>query len=172
MMIASPAVSAGPTFSNDLPRGLEEACRALEEEFAQIVFGKMRQAMIPKSSKGTDFGQETASSMLDQQWAHLASQGEGLGLWRALYRQVAPTMIKSGETGTDENGGGESLNRTQARHADAKRGPGALDHRLGHPEAGRIAPTDARVPRLSEQEEQRPLRPLGKGPGDRGRKGR
>ena len=80
---ASPATT-------DLPPGdLEGACRAIEKEFAVLVFRKMRQAMVPEGSQGSSrFGKQTAYEMMDMQWAELASRGEGLGLWRALYRQL------------------------------------------------------------------------------------
>ncbi|MBI5445539.1 MAG: rod-binding protein [Deltaproteobacteria bacterium] len=161
---------AAPSFASELPRDLEQACRGLEEAFAQLVFSKMRQAITPKGALGSSFAQQTALGMLDAQWAHLASQGEGLGLWRALYRQLAPSMIKSGEAGTEERSGGGTFSR-QAVHVDAKRGPGALGHRLGYPQALRTPPLDAGVSGVPEQAEQR-LGLYGAGIGSAGRKGK
>ncbi len=72
-----------------LPSDLEGACRELEKEFALLVFRSMRRAMVPESSDGaTGFAKETAYALLDDQWAELATQGEGLGLWRAMMRQL------------------------------------------------------------------------------------
>jgi Rod binding domain-containing protein len=161
--------SPAPSFASELPRDLEGACRALEEAFAQIVFSKMRQAMIPKGATGNDFAQQTALSMLDAHWAHLASRGEGLGLWRALYRQMAPPVIKSDQAGTEERSGGDRFPR-QAGDDDAKRGPGAPGHRLGYPQALRTAPNDAGLPGLPEQAKQRLV--FGAGAGSAGRKGK
>lgn len=88
-----------------LPRDLEKACRSLEEAFVTIVFRKMHEAMVPKTSKGSSgFARETTQGMLDAQWAHLSSEGEGLGLWRALYRQLEPSAIKSAGRKDDETG--------------------------------------------------------------------
>lgn len=95
--------AAAPT-NQALPRDLERACRALEKEFARLVFRKMRQAMVPKSSSGSAaFQRDTVEGLLDSQWAELASQGEGLGLWRAMYRQLEPAAVKSASHGADEN---------------------------------------------------------------------
>jgi len=78
-----------------LPTDLKGACKALEKEFAQIVFSKMRQALSIKTSKGaSQYAKETTGSMLDGQWAELATRGEGLGLWREMYRQLAVDEIK------------------------------------------------------------------------------
>jgi Rod binding domain-containing protein len=170
MNLAALTPPAAPSFESELPKDLEQACRGLEEAFAQLVFGKMRQAMTPKGALGNGFAQQTAQSMLDEHWAHLASQGEGLGLWRALYRELAPSMIKSGETGTEERSGGH-LSPRQAGDVDAKRGPGAPGHRLGHPQAVRTAPNDAGIPGLPEQAKQR-LVLFGAGLGSAGRKGK
>ena len=73
-----------------------EFVAALEKEFAHLVFRKMREAMVPAAAPGSaGFARQTAEGMLDAQWAELASQGEGLGLWRALYRQLEPEAVKS-----------------------------------------------------------------------------
>ncbi len=97
-----------------LPKDLEGACRALEKEFALLVFRSMRKAMVPDSSDGaTGFAKETAYALLDEQWAELATQGEGLGLWRAMMRQLEGVK-KSGD-GVDQKSRGASA------HVDAVR---------------------------------------------------
>ncbi len=85
-----------------LPSNLEGACRAFEKEFAQLVFRKMREAMVPASGSGSSaFARETAHGMLDGQWAELASRGEGLGLWRSLLQELDPA-VKSSPTEADQ----------------------------------------------------------------------
>ncbi|MBE0617098.1 MAG: hypothetical protein IH608_04130, partial [Proteobacteria bacterium] len=85
------------------PRDLEGACRALEKEFANILFQKMRQAMVPRATAGSDgFARETAEALLDSQWADLATQGEGLGLWRSLVRELGPEAVKSPRPAADQ----------------------------------------------------------------------
>lgn len=86
-----------------LPEDLEGACRGLEKEFAILVFRKMREAMVPRSGEGSmGFARETTEGMLDAQWAELASQGEGLGLWRALLRELEPGEVKSSSPGAEK----------------------------------------------------------------------
>lgn len=108
-----------------LPRDLEGACRALEKEFANLLFQKMRQAMVPRSTAAAGgFARETAETLLDSQWAELASQGEGLGLWRSLVRELGPEAVKSGPPAADQG----------SRAGAFPRGTG------GASEAGRPAP--------------------------------
>lgn len=72
-----------------LPENLEGACKALEKEFALLVFSKMRQALSTDTSSGASkYAKETTAAMLDEQWANFATQGEGLGLWRTMQRQL------------------------------------------------------------------------------------
>jgi Rod binding domain-containing protein len=106
-----------------LPKDLEGACRALEATFAGLVFRKMQEAMVPKSSRGSaGFARETTEAMLTTQWAELASQGEGLGLWRALYRQLEPQAVKSGPAPADESAGKASVpGEAERQGRDAKR---------------------------------------------------
>ena len=107
MNITSVQPSATDANVETLPKDLEAACRSLEEAFSTLVFRKMREAMVPTTSKGAAaFARETSQSMLDSQWAHLASQGEGLGLWRTLYRQLEPASVKSKGESADQNGTG------------------------------------------------------------------
>ena len=120
-----------------LPKDLEGACRALEQEFVTLVFRKMREAMVPKSSDGTaSFARETTQSMLDLQWAQLASQGEGLGLWRTLYRELEPRDVKSDPRVADERAREETHRMEAANHAHAKGSVGAPGPRMGHPQTG------------------------------------
>ena len=98
---ASPLLTGGA--DKPLPEDLEGACRALEKVFAQMVFQKMREAMVPDGGGGADgFARTSAEGMLDAQWAELASQGEGLGLWRSLYRQLDPEAVKSADKMPDQ----------------------------------------------------------------------
>ncbi|NTU59654.1 MAG: hypothetical protein HGA98_01195, partial [Deltaproteobacteria bacterium] len=124
-------VSPSPATAEVLPKDLKESCRALEEAFATIVFRKMQETMVPKSSKGAAaFARDTTQGLLTAQWAHLASQGEGLGLWRVLYRQLAPSEVKPGGENADVNslemsvsrdapGRGRGLERVPSRSSEA-----------------------------------------------------
>ncbi len=148
-----------------LPDNLEGACRALEAEFTTLVFSKMRQAMVPKGALGGGFANDAIQGMLDAQWASLASQGEGLGLWRTLYRQLENIGVKSDAAGADESGTGV-LDRNEAVRDGATRAPGAIGQRLGHPQADRPAQDQATALAGSAQGEQRRV-----SPGFAGRKG-
>ncbi|GAB4263484.1 MAG: hypothetical protein Kow0092_14430 [Deferrisomatales bacterium] len=107
------APTVGPAPGQSLPRDLEGACRALEREFAALVFQKMRTAMVPSPrTGGSAFARETAESLLDAQWAELASRGEGLGLWRAMYRQLSE--VKSPPEATDQRSRGSAVRREAA----------------------------------------------------------
>lgn len=113
-MIISPASAplVPGTAEQPLPEDLEGACRALEKVFAQMMFQKMREAMVPASSSGADgFARSSAEGMLDSQWAELASQGDGLGLWRSLYRQLSPDEVKSAPAAPDQWTRGNPLRR-------------------------------------------------------------
>lgn len=105
MDISAVALSLSTQSSPVLPKDLEGACRALEQEFGTMIFRKMREAMVPQSSKGSSgFARDTAQGLLDSQWAQLASQGEGLGLWRTLCRELTPAAVKSPVAKAEEKG--------------------------------------------------------------------
>lgn len=124
------AAPSGPGAA--LPRDLEGACRALEKEFATLLFQKMRQAAVPRSGasgSGGGFARETSEALLDAQWAELASQGEGLGLARALLQRLAPGAVKSGPPQADQRLEA-GAHRKEAGH-EPQRGVGALGARVG-----------------------------------------
>ncbi|MDF1554466.1 MAG: hypothetical protein P1P84_15450 [Deferrisomatales bacterium] len=126
---ASPLLAGGT--DKPLPEDLEGSCRALEKVFAQMVFQKMREAMVPAGSGGADgFARTSAEGMLDAQWAELASQGEGLGLWRSLCRQLDPEAVKS-PGGTPDQWSRGTPHRTEAGRV-AQGGAGVPGPRLGH----------------------------------------
>ncbi len=128
-----------------LPEDLEGACRALEKEFALLVFRKMREAMVPRSGEGAmGFARDTSEGMLDAQWADLASQGEGLGLWRALMRQLEPSEVKSGSPGAEKTRM-EAEYRKEAGH-EPERGTRTLGPGLGRAGLGTAATADPGVP--------------------------
>jgi len=144
---AGRGAGAGP-----LPRDLEGACRALEKEFANLLLQKMRQAMVPNSRSGSDgFARETAESLLDSQWAELASQGEGLGLWRALVRELGPGEVKSAPPAADQ-GIRTGASREGAAHAPAAlpRAPGA---QAGSPRGPGTEGAAGAPPRAADREE-------------------
>ena len=105
----TPFVNIG---SDPLPKDLKGACKEMESYFFNMMLRTMRQAMVPNSSKGADsFAKETANSMLDGEWAKLATEDEGLGLWKSMYEQLAPAAsgekpgvepVKSGEEKAEE----------------------------------------------------------------------
>jgi Rod binding domain-containing protein len=129
-----------PAASEPLPGDLEGACRALEKEFAHLVFHKMREAMVPKASPGSSgYARQTAESMLDAQWAELASRGEGLGLWRAMYRQLEAEAVKSGPLGVDQR------IRWRAQRTE-KRSDTEGSARTPGPRVGRARPREAATP--------------------------
>ncbi|GAB4246645.1 hypothetical protein [Deferrisoma sp.] len=106
-----------------LPKDLEGACRALEKEFALLVFRTMRKAMVPPGRGPDGFAKETAYGLLDDQWAELVSQGEGLGLWRSMMEQLE--RVKETGAGAEEKGR-EAEDRTEAdpgRVAGPRPGP-------------------------------------------------
>lgn len=127
-----------------LPRDLEGACRALEREFALLVFRTMRRAMVPRSSKGSSaFARETAYGLLDAQWADLASRGEGLGLWKAMLRQLGGA-VKETRAGADQERGGEP-HRTEAED-EPQGGAGIPGAGTGRARSAPAAAPGARVP--------------------------
>jgi Rod binding domain-containing protein len=141
----SPAIAISPP--TELPRDLEGACRALEQEFVTLLFRKMREAMVPKSSNTTaGFARETTQGMLDLQWARLTSQGEGLGLWRALYRELQPQAVKSGPDAADQRGRQGSHGKEAAGDAHDEGSIGTLGPRLGYPQARRAQEAHQGVP--------------------------
>ena len=106
------ASTAGP---DPLPTNLEQACRAFEREFVQLLFREMRRATLPTETGGSaGFARQTAQSLLDGQWAELASQGEGLGLWRVMLRQLEGDAVKSPGSGADQDGEDKSVSTPAA----------------------------------------------------------
>lgn len=83
----------------DLPSDLKGACRAMEEHFVNILLSSMQKAMVPANSKGSEgFRKDVTMSMLQGQISKTISEGDGLGLWKMLYDQLAPREpVKSGK---------------------------------------------------------------------------
>lgn len=122
--------------AKELPKDAEGACRALEAQFTTLLLRRMREAMVPKSSTSSSFAMETTQGLLEEQWAALSSQGEGLGLWRTLLNQLegAQPAVKPEPAGAEKKGmvalrptdllgsraaGAEALSRTAPRRAAA-----------------------------------------------------
>ncbi|MBI5017394.1 MAG: hypothetical protein HZB55_18145 [Deltaproteobacteria bacterium] len=123
MDITALATTFATPSAEPLPKDLEGACRAFEQQFSALVFRKMREAMVPKAAKGSSgFAQDTAQGLLEDQWARLASQGEGLGLWRALLRQVDSAGVKSPAPKAEEKGMIALRPRDRAAPPAAERG--------------------------------------------------
>jgi len=131
-----------------LPKDLEGACRALEKAFTQIMFQEMRKSVMPSTGGGAGgFARTSTEGMLDAQWAELSSQGEGMGLWRALYRQMDPESVKSSAGEPDEWPRG-TPHRKEADHV-TQGGIGTPGPRLGHPRPAAFAAADTGISRLS-----------------------
>lgn len=129
---------AAKTPESSLPRDLEGACRALEKEFARLVFQKMRTALVASPSGPTSgFAREATQGMLDEQWAELASRGEGLGLWRAMVAQLGGEEVKSSGSAADE--------KTRVRMGPTEEDPRAQG---GAKKAGLPLEASSRVRRL------------------------
>lgn len=89
--------------SASAPKDLESACRALEKEFVRLVFQEMRATVSPSTGgAAAGFAREATEGMLDDQWAELASRGEGLGLWRTMVRQLSDEEVKSDRPNADQ----------------------------------------------------------------------
>ncbi len=71
---------------------LKEACRQFETMFIGMMYKQMKTS-IPKSELlPTSFARETFESMLDDEFAEKASQGQGVGLADMLYKQLSKDM--------------------------------------------------------------------------------
>lgn len=76
---------------NELPKDLEGACRAMEQQFMELVLDSMRKAFIPSDAKGSaGFSKDMSMSMLQTEVAKMTTQNEGMGLWKVMYDQLAP----------------------------------------------------------------------------------
>lgn len=101
--------TAAKSYDSDLPSDLEGACRAMEQQFMELVLDSMRKAFIPASSKGSDgFSKDMSMSMLEGEVAKLSSQNEGMGLWKLMYDQLDPKVngVKSEKDSAEKTDGG------------------------------------------------------------------
>jgi len=88
---ALPKANAASVGVDPLPSDLKAACREMERYFYDILIKSMRQAMVPQTSKGADsFAKETSVGMLDEQWARIASEQDGMGLAQSMFNQLSP----------------------------------------------------------------------------------
>lgn len=94
--------------SSELPKDLKGACKAMEEQFMNILLSTMRKSTMGSESKGADgFSKEVSFGMFDSQIAKLATEDEGMGLWKMLYDQLSPMeSVKSEKSPADKNDGG------------------------------------------------------------------
>lgn len=107
MAMESVAAATAAIGTEPLPSDLKGACKELESYFFNLLLKSMRQAMVPNGSKGADgFAKDTAYAMLDGQWARIASENEGMGLWKTMYEQLEPaaTGVKSPSPKAEKDG--------------------------------------------------------------------
>ena len=103
-----PSVARVSGGMSDLPTDLKGACRAMEEEFTQLMLSTMRKAFLAENPKGSmGFSKDVTFSMFESQMAKLSSEGEGLGIWKSMYEQLSPkTEVKSEKSAAEKNDGG------------------------------------------------------------------
>lgn len=94
--------------SSDLPRDLKGACKAMEEQFMNILLSTMRKSSLGADSNGAaGFSKDVAYGMFDGEMAKLATEDEGMGLWKMLYEQLSPLEgVKSEKSPAEKNDGG------------------------------------------------------------------
>lgn len=91
---------------SDLPQNLEGACRAVEQQFMEMVLDSMRKATLGSAAKGSlGFSKDLSMSMLQTEVARLSSQDEGMGLWKVMYDQMkdAGGGVKSENTPAEKS---------------------------------------------------------------------
>jgi Rod binding domain-containing protein len=92
-----------PGIKNDLPTNLDGACRAMEQQFMEIILSSMRKAFTQDTSKGSSsFSKEISYSMLDTEVARMSSQGDGMGIWKMMKEQLEPQDGVKTENGSAE----------------------------------------------------------------------
>jgi len=73
---------------------LKEACRELETVFVNMIFKRMRATVPQGGLVQENMGQEIFQSMLDEELAQKASDGEGIGIAKMLYNQLSKSQDK------------------------------------------------------------------------------
>ncbi|MDK2799744.1 MAG: peptidoglycan hydrolase FlgJ [Clostridiales bacterium] len=68
---------------------LREACRDFEKVFLTMMYKQMKATVSKSELIPESFAQETFESMLDEEFASKASEGQGIGLGDMLYRQLS-----------------------------------------------------------------------------------
>ncbi len=92
-MLASQALVKKPDFSGkkDDPAKLKAACQQFEALFVHSMYKEMRKTVPTDGLVPAGSGQDVFQEMMDWEVAQKATQGSGLGIAEALYRQLQVT---------------------------------------------------------------------------------
>ena len=89
----------------DLPSDLKGACKALEQQFLNMVMESMRKAAMPGPQKGSDaFSKDVAMSMFQDVITKKVTEGDGVGIWKMIYDQLKPADTAKAEKPVAEKG--------------------------------------------------------------------
>ena len=73
---------------------LKEACKQFEAYFIKQMFKEMRKTIPENDFLEKSHGRNIFEDMLDEEYANEASEGRGIGLSQALYKQLSKDIIK------------------------------------------------------------------------------
>lgn len=83
------AVTQQANKTNQSDEELQEACKAFESYFIEQMFKEMRETLPESELIEKSQGEEIFEDMLYQEYANVASEGEGIGLAQMLYQQLS-----------------------------------------------------------------------------------
>ncbi len=70
---------------------LKEACESFESYYVQQLFKEMRKTVPESGLFEKNNARELYTEMLDGEYAKIISEGQGIGVGKALYKQLAST---------------------------------------------------------------------------------
>lgn len=69
-------------------KALKQACKDFESIFLQMMYKEMKQTVPTDDFTPKSFGQQTFEDMLDEKVTKNASDGKGIGIADAMYKQM------------------------------------------------------------------------------------
>ena len=107
-MEALNAANAAKAEKAPVLKGLEKAASDFEAIFINQILKTMRESVMKTSLYGESKGEETFTSMLDQEYSSIMSSGKGMGLKETLLTQFSAT----GPVRSDSYDGFDALKKT------------------------------------------------------------
>ena len=114
--------------SNRIKNGLEsensdklkKACKDFEAIFLNIMFKEMRKTVNEKDDFFANSGSKIFSDMLDNEYSKKAASGEGLGLWKMIYKNLQTVQNSQNHDHVDLKSDFKTINKNNGTELNKK----------------------------------------------------